>query len=207
MAKGAGGTRGRSITLASEPVSEFLSTGIEDKPSNREEFNTMMKTGKYVENESFIDNETGAYVAVMKGHNIDDNERFVAKSFARYGVNVVLTPEGDMYASYATNIKRGKHGQVIYKFSEGKIDIYTYEQKTATKEEVSDKKANIIQAIRHANTKKAQVAVLYDKDNLFKDEDIMNGIGEYKEHNRNWAVKAIALIVVDKNGNVLEYKF
>lgn len=130
----------------------------------------------------------------------------VARAAVAHGINVVLTPEGNGHEIYATNIIERKDGSRKYKYSEGKLSIYSYEQKTP-KEIVDTKDITVTNAIKHANSKRAQVAVLYDRYDLFHREDIEHGMRYYQEKNPGWKHKAKALIVVNSKGGWFEHHF
>ena len=73
------------------------------------------------------------------------------KYLADFGLQVHLTPEGAGYEIYATH-SYVKDGKTHYKFPEGKINMFTFEQKTPDKIESSVERS-VRQAILHANSR------------------------------------------------------
>ena len=144
----------------------------------------------------------------MKGHNhtekaVDaDAELEVIRAIADNGIDVTLTPEGDKYTMYATNVKIGKDGTKKYKFSEGIMATYTFEQKTPT--EITTSAANSVRlAINHANDKHAQIALIYDKHSLFHTKDIENGMKLYQSKHKVWKTKGVKAVVVISSKKIL----
>lgn len=80
---------------------------------------------------------------------------------------------------------------------DGYIYSFSFEQRTPTKGGVSFK-----YALAHAASKMANVAVVYDKNQVYHRQDVENGIKQY-EHYRNYRFDRI--IVVSKSGNVYEH--
>lgn len=176
------------------------------KADNAVEFNKLRRNGNLDLSLSFVDSKTGVYLAYMQGHEYHEEELEVARAMVKHGINVVLTPEGSGHEMYATNIIQRKDGNVKYKYSEGKLSIYTYEQKTP-KEIVDTKDITVANAIKHANSKRSDIAVLYDRYDLFNRNDIEQGMKYYQERNHGWQYKAKALIVVNSKGGVFEHHF
>lgn len=126
----------------------------------RNEYNQIVSSSLVDASLSFFSEQTGAHAIFMKGHNHTDKiadaeaELEVARAIADNGINVTLTPEGDKYTMYATNVKINKDGSKKYKFAEGLMVTYTYEQKTPT-EINSSAESSVRLAINHANDKHA----------------------------------------------------
>ena len=83
------------------------------------------------------------------------------------------------------------------KTPDGYVFSFTYEQKTPAKGGASFKKA-----IEHASDKRAEVAVIYDKNSIYHRQDVENGIKQYEYH-KSYRFKRI--IVISKSGNVYEH--
>ena len=144
----------------------------------------------------------------MKGHNHTeksadaDAELEVIRAIADNGIDVTLTPEGDKYTMYATNVKINKDGSKKYKFAEGLMATYTYEQKTPT-EINSSAESSVRLAINHANDKHAQIALIYDKHSLFHTKDIENGMKLYQSKHKVWKTKGVKAVVVISSKKIL----
>ena len=186
MAKANGSTRLVQPTAAS-------------KAENLSDFNAKMATGKYEVSLSSISASTGAYVVYMMGHEYHKEEMEAAKYLADNGFNVVLTPEGPSYEIYATNIQKGK-------FSDGTVSQITYEQSTP-KGIVIDAQTTVRGAIRHANLKHSEIALIYDRHSLFHREDIEKGMQYYQQSDKTWKKKAKVVLVVNSKGEVWEHQF
>lgn len=176
------------------------------REQNIADFDQRVASGELDMSISYVDKNTGAYVAYMKGHNYFEEEIEVAKAMAANGINVVLTPEGNGHEMYATNILPNKDDTKKYKYSEGTLSIYTYEQRTTTNI-TTDKNTTIMTTIKHANSKRSDIAVLYDKNNIFHRGDIEAGMKYYQSKVRGCKNKAKALIVVNSKGEVYEHQF
>ena len=113
----------------------------------RNEYNQIVSSSLVDASLSYFSEQTGAHAIFMKGHNHTDKiadaeaELEVARAIADNGINITLTPEGDKYTMYATNVKINKDGTKKYKFSEGIMATYTFEQKTPT--EITTSAANL----------------------------------------------------------------
>lgn len=188
MAKASGSTR-------------IVQPSTAGKASNLADFNSRMSTGLYDVSKSSISATSGAYVAYMTGHNYFPEETEAARFLANAGFNVVLTPEGDGYEIYATNVKKGKH-----KYSEGTVSQITFEQATP-KSIVDTAETTIKGAIKHANKKRSNIALIYDKYSLFHREDIENGMKAYQKSDKAWQKKVKAVLVVNSKGEVWEHQF
>lgn len=172
-----------------------------NKAENYSDFSVRMATGLYDSDKSYVSDRSGAYMAYMKGHEYHEEEIEAARYLADSGFNVILTPEGDGFEVYATNVKNGKH-----KFSEGTVSLITYEQKTPDRVDTTVEVA-VKNAIKHANTKRSQIALIYDKYSLFHRDDIENGMKLYQQKDKAWRNKVKAVLVVNSKGEVYEHQF
>lgn len=60
-------------------------------------------------------------------------------------------------------------------------------------------------AIKHAQNKGAEIALVYDRFGEMHREDVENGMRKYKDFNPNPPIKAV--LVMDKNKNLYEHHF
>ncbi len=179
----------------------------------RNEYNQIVSSSLVDASLSYFSEQTGAHAIFMKGHNHTDKiadaeaELEVARAIADNGINITLTPEGDKYTMYATNVKINKDGTKKYKFSEGIMATYTFEQKTPT--EITTSAANSVRlAINHANDKHAQIALIYDKHSLFHKEDIEAGMKLYQSKHKVWKTKGVkAVVVINSKKKLYEHQF
>lgn len=179
----------------------------------RNEYNQIVSSSLVDASLSYFSEQTGAHAIFMKGHNHTDKiadaeaELEVARAITDNGINITLTPEGDKYTMYATNIKINKDGTKKYKFSEGIMATYTFEQKTPT--EITTSAANSVRlAINHANDKHAQIALIYDKHSLFHKEDIEAGMKLYQSKHKVWKTKGVkAVVVINSKKKLYEHQF
>ena len=171
------------------------------KAANLADFNNRMASGLYDASKSSVSPVSGAYVAYMTGHNYFTEEMEAAQFLANAGFNVVLTPEGNGYEIYATNVKKGN-----YKYSEGTVSQITFEQATP-KSMINTAETTIKNAIKHANTKHSNIALIYDRYSLFHREDIEKGMKEYQKSDKAWQKKVKAVLVVNSKGEVYEHQF
>lgn len=176
--------------------------------SARKRFSELINDNGVEADKSYFSEKTGAYAIFMKGHNHTekaadaDAELEVIRAIADNGIDVTLTPEGNKYTMYATNVKIGKDGTKKYKFSEGIMATYTFEQKTPT--EITTSAANSVRlAINHANDKHAQIALIYDKHSLFHTKDIENGMKLYQSKHKVWKTKGVKAVVVISSKKIL----
>lgn len=181
--------------------------------SSRVKYKELLSNLSADESKSYFSEKTGAYVIFMKGHNHTDKakdgdaEIEAAKALADAGINIKLTPEGNGYEIYATNIKIKKDGTKVYKYSEGKMSAYTFEQRTPTEIE-NDAASSVRMAINHANSKKSSIALIYDKHSLFHRKDIEDGMKLYQSKHHMWETKGVkCVVVVNSKGQVYEHQF
>lgn len=176
------------------------------KAQSRKEFNAQLTKETTDAVNSYFSEKSGGYLIAMKGHNLSQEESEAGKYLADFGLQVHLTPEGAGYEIYATH-SYVKDGKTHYKFPEGKINMSTFEQKTPDKVE-SSVASSVRQGIIHANTKHADIAVIYDKHQLYHTDDIERGMKLYQEKNKKWETKGVkAVIVVSHDGGVFEHHF
>ena len=181
--------------------------------SARVRYNELLSKLNADVSKSYFSDKTGAWVIFQKGHNHSskdkdaDAEIEAAKALADAGIDIILTPEGNGYEMYATNVKMKKDGALIYKYAEGKMSTLTFEQKTPTNIE-REAASSVRMAINHANSKKASIALIYDKHALFHREDIENGMRLYQAKYHAWETKGVkAVMVVNSKGQVYEHQF
>lgn len=150
---------------------------------------------------SYFSEKTGVHAIVMKGHSENpklpdaEAEFEAARAAADNGIGVVLTPEGAGYEMYATLAKVMDNGAIKHKFSDGKMAAFTFEQRTPVSIEKSAY-TTVRAAIRHANEKHAEIALIYDKHSLFHREDIENGMKLYQQGKNTWRGKGVKFVVV-----------
>lgn len=193
MAKASGNTR------IVRPTSSSITQG-------RKEFDAEIAKSTTDVSNSFFSNKSGGFLVTMKGHNIDEAELEAGRYLADSGIKVTLTPEGAGYEMYAT-FSTVKKGKTIYKYSDGKMDMSTFEQKTPSRIDTTVEQS-VKQAIIHANSKHAQIALIYDKYKLYHNKDIEDGMKLYQEKFKKWETKGVkAVIVVSHSGKVYEHHF
>lgn len=183
------------------------------KEQNRAYYNEQIASGKADAKLSYFSEKTGAYMLFMIGHNhsknINDSDAEIEAGIglADNGICITLTPEGDGYEMYATNTKHNVDGSKSYKYSEGTMSMFTYEQKTPISIQEAAK-ASVRQAIIHANSKHSQIALIYDKHSLFHRQDIEDGMKYYQSKYRAWKGKGVkAVVVMNAQHQVFEHHF
>ena len=183
------------------------------KEQNRSYYNEQIASGKADAKLSYFSEKTGAYMLFMFGHshskNINDSDAEIEAGIglADNGICITLTPEGDGYEMYATHSKVDKEGNTTYKYSEGKMSVYTYEQKTPVSIE-SAARSSIRQAITHANSKHSEIAFIFDKHSLFHRQDIEDGMKYYQSKYHKWKTKGVkAVVVMNAQHQVFEHHF
>ena len=185
MAKASGSTR----LIKRIPVSTKTLYGI---------FSTLLSTGEYDVEKSYVNSKTGAFYLQSKGREPDDNERTVAKSFVDRGISITITPEGDL--RYATAFKPDG----TPKFSDGLATVYTYEQKTI--EKTAEKIiSNYKHGIQHAVDKGAKIAFIFDRYGKGHREQVEQAMREYQLP--KWGKMLERVIVMNKNGDFFEHHF
>lgn len=152
------------------------------------ETDDMKLSGKY--EEVVFDYDSGGYYAIEKGNAKHKPEEIeVAQFLSQKGYKVTLCDET---------------GSVIV--VDGKIFSSTFEQKTpelsmSQKKGIAifDPVSNFKNALGHARDKKANIALVYSKNELQTRKDVEDGIRAY-EGKANWKFEMI--IVVTKDGRV-----
>lgn len=200
MAKASGNTR-------------IVRPANKSKEENREYYLSQIASGNIDASLSYFSERTGAFMLFMNGHEHSashqdtEAELEVGRALADNDICVTLTPEGDGYEMYATHVKYNADGTTTYKYSEGTMSMFTYEQKTPTS--IQDAaKASVRQAIVHANSKHSQIALIYDRYSLFHRQDIEEGMRYYQSKHHTWKEKgAKAVIVVNARKEVYEHHF
>lgn len=149
----------------------------EFKSFNQQAFEYDVENSKDIVKEYCYYSEKGdGYLIYMKGHMYSQDEIDAGKILANNGFRVILTPEGNI--QFASTINK-RTGQAI--FLDGYINSASYEQKTTTNP--INKVMNIKRVLEHARKKRAQIAVLYDKNEVLSLSDINEGIIEFKKFN------------------------
>lgn len=155
----------------------------------RTEFNAELASdGKILSERSYL-SASGGQLYYYEGHNFHGEEMEAARMMADDGYVVRLLPENDI--RYATAY--GKDGQP--KYSDGKVEVYTYEQ--ATKKPKGSSREALAKAVKHAldhcRSKNAEIAVIFDKYASFHKENIKAGMDLFeKEH--GYRFKAILTV-------------
>lgn len=187
MSKASGSTR--SVT----PSTKSRQTTIS-------EFNTAMNSGKYEKTLSYLPESGSGSMLYQNGHNYHIEEIEVGRALADKGYRVVLTPEG--IVAYATAFKRDG----TPKYAEGTISNIIYDQKTA-ESNLTNAVNNVDNAIKHAISKNAQIALIYDRYGKMHRVDIENSMVKYKRFQPEEAKKIKSVLVVDKKLNLYEHHF
>ena len=144
------------------------------------EVEAMRASGRY---SSVEIGKGGGYVAIEKSparHKSEELE--AARILADKGYKVVLKNES---------------GQV--RTPDGRIFSASFEQRTPTKDGAN----TIRNALDHARTKRADVALIYSKGGVFTRQSVEKGIGLYEDGHR-YRFKRI--IIVSDNGYIHRYK-
>lgn len=146
------------------------------------EVENMMASGIYSSVEM---TEGGGYLAIEKSPMKHTSEEIEAgKILASKGYKVILKDE-------ANSDNRNTIDGYVFSTS--------YEQRTPTKDNTN----TIKNALKHARSKRAEIAVLYSKYHLFSRESVEEGIKLWEEKS-TYRFKKI--IVVADNGNVHIHK-
>lgn len=157
-----------------------------------------LNSGDYDKSRSFIDTEVGSFLLNAKERMPDTNEDKAANFLQKAGINVILTPEGARI--FATALKPDG----TPKFSDGKVNFYTFEQKTI---ELSAENIvnNFKKGIDHAVSKGAEIAVIFDRYGLGHREQVEEAMAKYRLPKYGKMPKAV--IVIDREGGVFEHHF
>ena len=187
MSKASGSTR--IVTPSAKSRSETIS-----------EFNAAMNSGQYDTELSYLPESGSGSMLYQHGHNYHIEEIEVGRALADKGYRVVLTPEG--IVAYATAFKRDG----TPKYAEGTISGILYDQKTA-ESNLTNAVNNVDNAIKHAISKNAEIALIYDRYGKMHRGDIENGIAKYKRFQSEEYKRIKAVLVVDKNHKLYEHHF
>lgn len=152
------------------------------------EVQEMIASGQY---KSVEMTEGGGYVAIEKSPmKHKEDEIRAAHILAEHGYKVILTDES------------GNELQI--KTHDGVLFVSTYEQKTPR----IDKDTTIRNALYHAKSKRADIALLFSKDHAFSRESVEKGLELYESAQENakspWYFKEI--IVVADNNHIHRHK-
>ena len=147
------------------------------------EVGEMRASGKY----SLVEmGKGGGWYAIEKSHAPHHPEEIeAAKILADKGYKVILKNEAGLGLKIKT--------------PDGYIFRASFEQRTPK----SDGAVGVERALKHAREKKADIALIYDKNKLYDRADVENGILKYEHYNK-YRFKQI--IVVSSNGNIHRHK-
>lgn len=151
-----------------------LKTGSKEWSARQKEVFEMQKLGKY--SSVTFHKEGGGYVAIEKSkmkHKAEEVE--AASMLASKGYKVILKDES---------------GQVST--PDGYLFKATFEQRTPTAGEAKGFK----NSLEHAKKKKAEIAVVYDKNYVYHRKDVDDGIALYESLN-SYRFKQIIVIASD----------
>lgn len=147
------------------------------------EVEAMRASGKYSSVEM---GKSGGYVAIEKSPAKHKSEELEAARILAYkGYKVTLKNEAGL-------------GHKI-KTPDGYLFSTSFEQRTP---QVSGSKS-FSNSLEHAKLKRADVAVVYDRNRVYNRKEVENGIIRYEQHN-NYRFKQI--IVISNRGNVHRHK-
>lgn len=185
MAKASGNTRMiKKIPVSTKTLHEI--------------YNTLLSSGDYNVEASYIDEQSGAFYLQAKGREPDENEKLAARYFVERGISITVTPEGDI--KYATAVKPDG----TPKFSDGLASVYTYEQKTI--ENTAEKIVNNYKhGIQHAVDKGAKIAFIFDRYGKGHRNQVEQAMQEYKLP--KWGKMPERVVVMNKDGDFFEHYF
>lgn len=201
MGKGSGGTR-RSTPGGVVSEMDYSSEGVALRPLTEKEKAELRANSEY-SSIKFYPN--GGFVAIEKSpQKHSEDEITVGRFLAKSGRQVILKNEAGFIKT--------RDGEII--------SIGNYEQRTPSKtieqkygEGGYDKVKTMRNAIAHAHSKKADIALIYLKNGYHKDKDVKNGIRAFMfgytdndgvQHNgSNYRFKQI--ITVSRNGKIKVY--
>lgn len=141
------------------------------------EFYTNLATEPGIVAEHSYLSPSGGQLYYYEGHNFHQDEIDAGRLMADDGFVIRLLPENDI--QYATAFK--KDGSP--KYSDGKLEVYTYEQATKKPQGASDEalaKA-VKHALEHCRSKEAEIAVIYDKYASFHQSHIKAGMDLFEK--------------------------
>ena len=159
-----------------------MTNGSREYSRRQKEVGEMRASGKYSSVE--MSEKGGGYVAIEKSKFPHKPEEIEAAHFlADKGYKVILKDEGgDM------------------KTPDGYIFSFTFEQRTP---ESAKGEKGFNKALEHAKVKRADVALVYDKYDLYTKDDAKSGVLRYERHNSH---RFKRIIVVSARGNVHVHK-
>lgn len=161
-------------------------------------YNTLLSSGDYNVEESYVNEQTGAFYLQSKGREPDDNEKLAARYFVEKGISITITPEGNI--RYATAFKPDG----TPKFSDGLASVYTYEQKTI--ENIAKKIVNNYKhGIQHAVDKGAKIAFIFDRYGKGHRDQVEQAMQEYILP--KWGKMPERVVVMNKDGDFFEHYF
>lgn len=188
MSKGNGGTLTNSST---------------QKAENKREFQKLFDNEITKNSISFYDELSGGYLIVQYGHQLkngmNDVEYKAASILAQNGYRVILTPEGDGKIG-SISVTRNKKGNKTY--VDGKINTQTYEQHTPT---TLNQQKGVLSSLMHARYKGADIALIYDHNNILHRNDIQKGIDNYNNLNMSNKSDFKAIIVVNAKKEIHDW--
>ncbi|MCF0219307.1 MAG: hypothetical protein HUK14_05950 [Muribaculaceae bacterium] len=166
--------------------------------ANAAEFREQLATGKYELDKSFL-SPSGAYVLYETGHNHHEAELEAAMALADAGINVTMTREDKAEFAHFIDANTGSP-----KFVEGKLatEQLTYEQRSPVKSNPKGGIYTVHSALQHAESKRADIALIYDRNGSLHRSDIGKGISHYNKLRTN---RFKAIFVVDSKGGVHEW--
>lgn len=159
-----------------------LTNGSREYSRRQKEVGEMRASGKY--SSVKMSEKGGGYVAIEKSKFPHKPEEIEAAHFlADKGYKVILKDEGgDM------------------KTPDGYIFSFTFEQRTP---ESAKGEKGFNKALEHAKVKRADVALVYDKYDLYTKDDAKSGVLRYERHNSH---RFKRIIVVSARGNIHVHK-
>lgn len=170
-----------------------------DFAQNAADYRAALATGKYDIENSYL-SDSGAYVLFEKNHIYHIEEIEAAKAMADHGIIVTMGREGNPSDATAINAKGD------FKFSEGTLSVERLSYEQSTRENLTTKaERSVKKALEHAKSKGSSVAVIYDRGGVFHRENIRDGIRSYESFKNN-SHRFNAILVIDKNRNVYEWK-
>lgn len=157
-----------------------IKPGSAEYMARETEVKAMEKSGLYSTVE--MSKTGGGYMAIEEGTRHKPEEIEAAKHMADAGYKVVL---------------KNETGVVVT--PDGYLYSYSYEQRTPVKGGRS-----FMKALEHAKKKGADVAVIYDKNQVYHAVDVEKGIRSYESYASN-RHRFKRIIVISKSGKVYEH--
>ena len=158
-----------------------LKAGSKNYNARRKEFWVLMGSGKY--SDGYFSDMSGGYYLVEKSDMAHKTEEFEAAGIlADRGYKVILKDESGGLTT-----------------PDGQIFTYSFDQITPE----GDTPGNFKNALMHARSKKADVALVYMKHNKHTKQSVVEGIKLYEEKNK-YRFKQI--IIVTKDGRIHKHR-